>query len=170
MHNLICLWLLSNKNNSSRYPRASPIGVNLRDKKEWSSGHFFYCNVPIAIYMLSVGRRIITMDPQKKAEQLRGKLLKLGPILPGSISEQWNICGTPGCKCKDPANPKKHGPYYQLSFSVGGRSSSLFIRKEDIFDARQRVRRYREFKRLITELVQANVDLIRKNGFGRTRS
>lgn len=110
------------------------------------------------------------MDPQKKAEQLRGKLLKLGPILPGSISEQWNICGTPGCKCKDPANPKKHGPYYQLSFSVGGRSSSLFIRKEDIFDARQRVRRYQEFKRLITELVQANVDLIRKNGFGRTRS
>jgi len=108
------------------------------------------------------------MDPQKKAEQLREKLLKLGPILPGSISEQWNVCGTPGCKCKDPIKPQKHGPYYQLSFSVGGRSSSLFIRKEDISDARQRVRRYQEFKRLTTALIQANVDLIRKNGFRMT--
>jgi len=108
------------------------------------------------------------MDPQGKAEQLRQRLLKLGPILPGSISEQWNVCGTPGCKCKDPVTPQKHGPYYQLSFSVGGRSSSLFISKEDISDARQRVQRYQEFKRLIMELVQANVDLIRKNGFRRT--
>lgn len=108
------------------------------------------------------------MNSQKNVEQLKQKILNLGPILPGSISEQWNVCGTRRCKCKDPANPQKHGPYYQLSFSVGGRSSSMFIRKEDISEARKRVKNYQEFKKLTTELVQANVDLIRKNGFGRT--
>ena len=107
------------------------------------------------------------MDPQEKVAQITRKLLNLDPMLPGSISEQWNVCGTPGCKCKDSAMPKKHGPYYQLSFSVGGRSSSMFIRKADISEARRRVKSYQEFKKLTTELIQANVDLIRKNGFGR---
>jgi hypothetical protein len=108
------------------------------------------------------------MDPNEKVERIRRRLINLGPILPGSIGEQWNVCGTAGCKCKDPVKPKKHGPYYQLSFSVGGRSSSLFIRKEDLLEARKRVRNFQEFKKLTTELIQANVDLIRKNGFGRT--
>ena len=108
------------------------------------------------------------MDPNEKIERIRRKLISLGPILPGSIGEQWNVCGTAGCKCKDPVNPKKHGPYYQLSFSVGGRSSSLFIRKEDLSEARKRVRNFQELKKLTAELIQANVDLIRKNGFGRT--
>lgn len=105
------------------------------------------------------------MKTSKSVEQLKQKLLSLGPVLPGSISEQWNVCGTPGCKCKDSLNPKKHGPYYQLSFSVGGRSSSIFIKKEDVAEARKRVKRYQEFKKLTMELVQASVDLIRSEGF-----
>ena len=107
------------------------------------------------------------MKSKKKIEQLKQKFLNLGPVLPGSISEQWNVCGTPSCKCKDPKNPQKHGPYYQLSFSVGGRSSSMFIKKQDISEARKRVRSYQAFKKLTTELVQTHVDLIRSNGFRR---
>lgn len=107
------------------------------------------------------------MKTKKSVEQLKQKLIGLGPVLPGSISEQWNICGTPGCKCKDTINPQKHGPYYQLSFSVGGRSSSMFIRKEDVAEARKRVKRYQEFKKLTMELVQAYVDLVRSEGLRR---
>ena len=107
------------------------------------------------------------MKTKKSVEQLKQKLLGLGLVLPGSISEQWNICGTPGCKCKDTANPKKHGPYYQLSFSVGGRSSSMFIKKEDVAEARKLVKRYQEFKKLTMELVQAYVDLVRSEGLRR---
>ncbi|MFI5294577.1 MAG: DUF6788 family protein, partial [Thermodesulfovibrionales bacterium] len=36
------------------------------------------------------------MRTKKSVEQLKQKLLNLGPVLPGSISEQWNVCGTPG--------------------------------------------------------------------------
>jgi len=107
------------------------------------------------------------MSTKKNIDRLKQRFLSLGTVLPGSISEQWNVCGTPGCKCKDSANPKKHGPYYQLSFSVGGRSSSMFIRKEDVVEARKCVKRYGEFKKLTMELVQAYVDLIRSEGFGR---
>jgi hypothetical protein len=107
------------------------------------------------------------METRKRVDRVKQQISQLGPVLPGSIGEQWNVCGTPGCKCKDRVNPKRHGPYYQLSFSVGGRSSSMFIRKEDLLEARQRVKNYQELKKLITELIQANVDLVRKNGFGR---
>ena len=110
------------------------------------------------------------MKVEKKLQQLKQKLLDLGPVLPGSISEQWNICGTPGCRCKDQNNPKKHGPYYQLSFSIGGRSSSMFIKKGDLAEANKRVRRHKEFKKLMTELIHAYVEQVRENGFGRVDS
>jgi hypothetical protein len=107
---------------------------------------------------------------ERKVEQLRGRLAELGPMLPGSISEQWNVCGTPGCRCKDPKDPQKHGPYYQLSFTVGGKSSTMFIKKEDLPEARRRLKRYQQFKRACSDLVHAYVALVRRTGFERSAS
>jgi hypothetical protein len=107
---------------------------------------------------------------ERRVAQLRDKLARLGPMLPGSISEQWNVCGTPGCRCKDPKAPVKHGPYYQLSFTVGGRSSTMFIRKEHLPEVRRRLKRYQTFKTLCTDLVHAYVDWARKSGFERSSS
>jgi hypothetical protein len=108
------------------------------------------------------------MTPEKRLEQLLAKINSLGPMLPGSISEQWNVCGTPGCSCKLAKNPVRHGPYYQLSFSVKGRSSTMFIKKEELAEARRRIRRYKQFKELLFELVQANVELARIHGIQRS--
>ncbi len=103
----------------------------------------------------------------RKIKQIKDKLFCLGHMLPGSISEQWNVCGTPGCKCKEKNNPIKHGPYYQLSFSVKGKSSSMFVKKQDLRETRRRVQRYQEFKQLTMALTQAYIDLTLKGGFGR---
>ena len=78
---------------------------------------------------------------ERRIEELKGKLAQLGPMLPGSISEQWNVCGTSGCRCKDTRAPVRHGPYYQLSFTVGAKSSTMFLRKEDLPEARRRLKR-----------------------------
>jgi hypothetical protein len=107
---------------------------------------------------------------ERKVDQLRGKLARLGPMLPGSISEQWNVCGTPGCRCKDAKTPQKHGPYYQLSFTVGGKSSTMFIKKEDLPEARRRIKRYQQFKALCGDFVHAYVALARRTGFERSGS
>ena len=108
------------------------------------------------------------MTPEKRIERLHGRLKSLGPMLPGSISEQWNVCGTPGCACKSAKNPVRHGPYYQLSFSVKGRSSTMFIKKEELAEARRRIKRYKQFKELSFELVQAYVELARAYGIQRS--
>jgi hypothetical protein len=107
---------------------------------------------------------------ERRVQQLKRKLVQIGPMLPGSISEQWNVCGTPGCRCKEPEKPVKHGPYYQLSFTVGGKSSTMFIRKEDLPQARRCLKGYEQFKTLCTELVRAYIALTRKNGFHRGTS
>jgi len=101
---------------------------------------------------------------EKRIAELKDELAGLGPMLPGSISKQWNVCGTPGCKCKDPEHPIKHGPYYQLSFSVKGKSSSMFVKAEQLPEAERRVRRYRRFKELNVELIRAYVELAREQG------
>ena len=97
--------------------------------------------------------------------KIKKKILNLKPFLPGSLKKQWNVCGTPGCKCKDPKRPKRHGPYYQLSFSVGGKSSSFFVKKEDVVEVRRRIKRYKRYKELCKELIKASVDEARNKGF-----
>src|SRR5436853_4172700 len=34
-----------------------------------------------------------------KIAQLKQELAELGPMHPGSLSEQYNVCGKPGCRC-----------------------------------------------------------------------
>ena len=113
--------------------------------------------------------------PNDKTEtpgEIRNRLAKLlskGPMLPGSIRKQWNVCGMPGCKCKDPVNPRKHGPYHQLSFTLAGKSTSMFV-KEDEFDRISAMtKRYHEFKALSLQLVQAYVAEERETRKLRTR-
>jgi hypothetical protein len=102
------------------------------------------------------------MKEEQQVQRIKKQLMALGPILPGSLTEQWNVCGSPGCKCKDAQKPVRHGPYYQLSFSVKGKSSTLFVRPEDVPETRRRIQRYRRFKELVMALTQAYVNLARK--------
>jgi len=111
------------------------------------------------------------MKPEeKKVKQLKKKLLKTGPMLPGTINKQFNICGKAGCKCKDPDKPIKHGPYYQISFAINGKSSSMFVKNKDIYEAKKRIKAYHHFRKLCTDLTQAYINLTRKIGFRRNES
>jgi hypothetical protein len=98
---------------------------------------------------------------QRRIARLQQQLLALGPLHPGSISEQYNVCGTPGCRCKDPKHPQKHGPYYQLSFTWRGQSSTRFLRPEQVEEMRQKVANYKRLRELMNEWVGLAVELER---------
>ena len=83
----------------------------------------------------------------------------MGEMRPGSISKQYNVCGNPKCRCKDPENPKKHGPYYQLSYTHKGKSTSEFVKKEDVDAAKQQIKNFREFKKLTEEWIDLSVKI-----------
>ena len=88
---------------------------------------------------------------QQRIEEIKGEIKDLGPMHPGSISKQYNICGSAGCTCKDAKRPKKHGPYYQLSYTWRGRSSSKFIRPDQLAGIREKVETYKRIRALMNE-------------------
>jgi len=98
---------------------------------------------------------------QHRIEQVKKELATLGPVHPGSLGEQYNVCGTPGCHCKDPKNPQKHGPYYQLSYGWRGKSSSLFVRPGRVTEMREKVTNYKRLRELVKEWVDLAVQLER---------
>lgn len=109
-------------------------------------------------------------DALARIQRIKGSLSELGPILPGTISTQWNVCGKAGCRCKDPKKPRKHGPYYQLSFNVGGKSSTMFVKKADLKALRECTRRYKRFRALNTELLSAHIEWARNGGLHQTEA
>jgi len=95
---------------------------------------------------------------QRRLAHLQRQLLELGPLHPGSISEQYNVCGQPACRCKDPKNPQRHGPYYQLSFTWRGKSSTRFLRPQQVEPMRQKVANYKRLRELMNEWVSLAVE------------
>src|SRR5664279_6548265 len=66
---------------------------------------------------------------EQRIQRIKTQLAALGEMRPGSLSKQYNVCGKPGCRCKDPKHPQRHGPYYQLSWVHRGKSTTQFIRR-----------------------------------------
>ena len=98
---------------------------------------------------------------EKRIETIKKKLSALGDMRPGSLSTQFNVCGNPTCRCKDPENPKRHGPYYQISYTHKGRSKSEFVKMEDLEAVKQQLKNYQQFKKLTAEWVDLSLELAR---------
>ena len=96
---------------------------------------------------------------EQRIEAIKRGLTKLGPMHPGSLSEQYNVCGKPRCRCKDPKQPRRHGPYYQLGFTWRGKSTSRFVRAEGVTEIRRKVENYKRFRELVNEWVDLAVEL-----------
>ena len=97
---------------------------------------------------------------KKKIRSLKEKIVGIEEMYPGAVSRQYNICGTPGCRCKDKEKPVKHGPYSNLSFTFKGRSRTKFIRKELEKAFEDYTANYKEFRSYVEQLVEYNMELI----------
>ena len=64
----------------------------------------------------------------------------------------------PGCRCKA-TPPEKHGPYYQVSFTRKGKSSSKFVRKEDLNTVRRELKNYEVMKTMVDRWIDLATEL-----------
>ena len=109
---------------------------------------------------------------EKKILHIRKKMMELHPVHPGKITKQFNVCGTPGCRCKREENPQKHGPYFYLSYTFKGKGKTIFVPKALVEQVRVYTQNYQQLKELNEELIQLNIDLIKEEVFkdeGRTK-
>lgn len=95
---------------------------------------------------------------QRQIEKIKRDLVALGDMRPGSLSTQYNVCGSPGCRCKA-TPPVKHGPYYQVSYTRKGKSGSKFVKKNDLPTVRKQLKTYEKMKLLIERWVDLATEL-----------
>ena len=97
---------------------------------------------------------------QHRIDAIKAAIATLGPLRPGTLSRQYNVCGTPGCRCKDDPD-QRHGPYHQLSYTWHGRSRSEFVREPEIARVQAQLRNYARLRQLVTQWVDAAIELAR---------
>jgi hypothetical protein len=107
---------------------------------------------------------------EQRIQQIKAELASLGDMRPGSLSKQYNLCGQPNCRCKDPQHPQRHGPYDQLSWVHRGKSTTQFIRPPLLPEVRAQIATYNRFRKLTEEwitlalrLAQAKLVLARQS-------
>jgi hypothetical protein len=96
---------------------------------------------------------------QERINQLKARLKEMGPMRPGSLSRQYNVCGKPGCRCKDPKKPRRHGPYHQLNYVYGGKKTSEFVRPQNLKQVRTQLANYKRFRRLTDQWIGSALKL-----------
>jgi hypothetical protein len=98
---------------------------------------------------------------EARIAHVKQELSSLGADLqPGILTQQYNVCGKATCRCK--ANPpQRHGPYYQLSFTRKGKSTTQFVKPEDLRLVRQQVRNYRRLRKLMDRWIALGMELSR---------
>jgi hypothetical protein len=79
---------------------------------------------------------------------LKNQLMAMGPLHPGSLSRQYQICGRPGCKCVDPHKPRPHGPYTKLTYVYHGKFTCRFVRAGTVKEVTDLLAAFKAFRKL----------------------
>jgi len=103
----------------------------------------------------------------REIEAIKQQLLELGPVHPGSISSQYHACGNPSCRCHDPDNPQKHGPYNKLTYVRRGKSACRFVRAECIDELRRRLANHATLRSLVDRWIELSVQAGTMEFFGK---
>jgi hypothetical protein len=97
---------------------------------------------------------------QRRIDAVKRQIAALGPLRPGTLSQQYNVCGNARCRCKaDP--PQKHGPYHQLSYTWRRQSRTHFVREEDFAQIQREVATYARLRALVDEWIDAALEIAR---------
>ncbi|WP_188744830.1 DUF6788 family protein [Agromyces bauzanensis] len=91
------------------------------------------------------------------AEELAAELATIGFISPGSVVSRYTSCGKPGCRCQaDP--PQRHGPYYQWSRAIAGKTVSRRLNKNQAELYQAWIANRKRLDAIITQMEKISAD------------
>ena len=99
---------------------------------------------------------------EQQIAQVKSQLMGLGALHPGSLSRQYNVCGKPGCRCKARPKPRRHGPYYKVSYVFGGRFTSRFVPRQQVKAVRAELANYQRLRKLTASWVELALRLVKE--------
>ena len=94
---------------------------------------------------------------EEEIARIQKKLSALGPMHPGSISLQYQVCGKKGCKCQNPTEPQRHGPYCKLFYVHRGKKVCRFVRADCVNEVKARLRAYKTFRKLTDRWIELSI-------------
>jgi hypothetical protein len=88
---------------------------------------------------------------QERFETLKREVLKLGYVRPGSLVRRFMPCGNPFCRCAG-RPPRLHGPYYQWSTKITGRTRTLRLSGKQAQLCQEWIRNHKQLRRLVRQM------------------
>ena len=90
-------------------------------------------------------------DARARFEALKQEILKLGFVRPGSLLRRFMPCGKSACRCMG-RPPQLHGPYYQWSYKIAGKTRTIRLSQEQARLCQQWGRDHRRLRRLVRQM------------------
>ena len=81
-----------------------------------------------------------------RIERIKTELVAIDEMRPGSVSKQF----------KEP--DLERGAYYQLNYSLGGKSRTEYVAPAVLRDVRRQISNYKRFKALTTEWIELSIE------------
>ena len=100
----------------------------------------------------------------KKGKRVISRIRETGPLVEGSLTVTKKRCGNPKCRCA------REGPIHEtalLTWKEGGRTRTLYVRKDARKEVAQWVKESKKLKGLIKELSEEQRKLLRKRRGGK---
>lgn len=92
-------------------------------------------------------------DADTEYRELKREILALGWARPGSVTRRFMPCGNPACRCMGQP-PQLHGPYFQWSHKIDGKTVSLRLSEDQARRAMEWAENYKKLKKLLRRMEQ----------------
>lgn len=94
---------------------------------------------------------------RERLERCRAELADLDLVLRGTVAPYYTTCGKKGCRClADP--PTLHGPYYQWTSKIDGKTKTIRLRRDDVDLFKHIVGNGRKLDRIVGEWIEASIE------------
>lgn len=100
---------------------------------------------------------------EKEKKRLLAKLPDCGEIIRGTLMKYYLTCGTKSCHCHKKES-KKHGPYWYIAVSYGKRKKQKLykLKREVVEEAKKKIKNYQRLWKVVCELSEKNIQLLRE--------
>ncbi|MFZ0190605.1 MAG: DUF6788 family protein [Streptosporangiaceae bacterium] len=89
---------------------------------------------------------------ERRRAELFGLISQAGDFRRGALNVVWRKCGKPNCRCAQPGH-RGHGPQYNLTRRVGGKTVNEHLKPGPELDKAQReVAEHQRFAALVEEV------------------
>ncbi|MDI9497952.1 MAG: hypothetical protein QM270_05630 [Bacillota bacterium] len=103
----------------------------------------------------------------RERARLLEELGKQAWLLQGTWIERYSTCVRPGCKCHQ---EERHGPRHYVAVMRDGRQRQSYVRRKHEILVREGLRQGQEIDRLLQQITDINLELLKEGAYDDVRS